>query len=162
MAARLCLGDIISAIAITEPDTGSDVAAIKAVRDGNEYVINGQKTFISCGIHSNLVIVAAKTDAMAAPKGEPRLRRRGHPRFHPGRQLKKMGRHSQDTAELIFEDCRVPVANLLGKEGKGFYYIMEKLQGERLVGCVMAQTMAEAMLDMTIKYCKEERSSASR
>jgi acyl-CoA dehydrogenase len=153
-------GDIITAIAMTEPDTGSDLAAIKtsAVRDGDAYILNGQKTFISNGIHADLVIVAAKTDVHAGAKGVSLICvEEGTPGFTRGRNLKKMGWHSQDTSELIFEDCRVPVANLLGKEGKGFFYMMEKLQGERLVACIMAQSLAEAMLDMTIKYCKERK-----
>ena len=153
-------GEIITAIAMTEPDVGSDLAAIKtsAVRDGDSYILNGQKTFISNGIHSNLVIVAAKTDVKAGAKGVSLICiEEGTPGFTRGRNLKKMGWHSQDTAELIFEDCRVPVSNLLGEEGKGFYYMMEKLQGERLVVCIMAQAMAEAMLDMTVKYSKERK-----
>jgi len=153
-------GDIVTAIAMTEPGTGSDLAAIRttAVRDGDEYVINGQKTFISIGIHCDLVIVAAKTDLKADPpfKGISLICvENGTPGFTKGRKLKKMGYHSQDTAELSFEDCRVPVSNLLGKEGNGFNYLMQKLQGERLVVSIMAQSMAESMLDMTIKYCKE-------
>lgn len=153
-------GDIVTAIAMTEPGTGSDLAAIRttAVRDGDEYVINGQKTFISLGIHCDLVIVAAKTDLKADPpfKGISLICvENGTPGFTKGRKLKKMGYHSQDTAELSFEDCRVPVSNLLGKEGSGFNYLMQKLQGERLVVSIMAQSMAEAMLDMTVKYCKE-------
>lgn len=153
-------GEIITAIAMTEPDTGSDLAAIKAsaLRDGDAYVLNGQKTFISNGINSNLVIVAAKTDVHAGAKGVSLICvEDGTPGFQRGRNLKKMGWHSQDTAELVFEDCRVPAGNLLGKEGKGFYYLMEKLQGERLVACIMAQSMAEAMLDMTIRYCRERK-----
>ncbi len=153
-------GEIITAIAMTEPDTGSDLAAIKtsAIRDGDAYILNGQKTFISNGINSNLVIVAAKTDTHAGAKGISLICvEDGTPGFKRGRNLKKMGWHSQDTAELIFEDCRVPAANLLGREGKGFYCLMEKLQGERLVACIMAQSMAEAMLDMTVRYCRERR-----
>jgi acyl-CoA dehydrogenase len=153
-------GDILTAVAMTEPGAGSDLAAIRttAVRDGDEYVINGQKTFISIGIHSDLVIVVAKTDLKANPpsKGISLICvEDGTPGFSKGRKLKKMGFHSQDTAELSFEDCRVPVSNLLGKEGKGFYCLMQKLQSERLVVSIMAQAMAEAMVEMTIKYCKE-------
>jgi len=151
-------GDIVTAIAMTEPGTGSDLAAIqtKAVREGDFYIINGQKTFISNGIHSNLVIVAARTVVNAETKGLSLICvEEGSPGFSRGRNLKKMGWHSQDTAELIFEDCMVPTINLLGDEGKGFHYLMEKLQGERLGVCIMAQAMAEAMLKMTIKYCKE-------
>ena len=153
-------GDIITAIAMTEPGAGSDLAAIRttAVRDGDEYVINGQKTFISNGILCDLVIVAAKTDPKANPpfKGISLICvEDGTPGFSKGRNLDKMGFHSQDTAEMSFEDCRVPVSNLLGGEGKGFSYLMQKLQAERLIVSVMAQALSEAMLDMTIKYCKE-------
>jgi acyl-CoA dehydrogenase len=153
-------GDIVTAVAMTEPGAGSDLAAMRttAVRDGNDYVINGQKTFISNGLNCDLVVVAVKTDTRANPpfKGvslicvEERT-----PGFSKGRKLDKMGFHSQDTAELNFEDCRVPASNLLGQEGKGFYFLMQKLQGERLVASIMAQSMAEAMLDMTVKYARE-------
>ena len=153
-------GNIITAIAMTEPGTGSDLAAIRAtaVRDGNEYIINGQKTFISNGINCDLVIVAVKTDTKAEPpfKGISLICvEDGAPGFEKGRNLDKMGFHSQDTAELTFVDCRVPVANLLGKEGQGFSFLMKKLQGERLIASVMAQSMAEAILQMTIKYSRE-------
>jgi acyl-CoA dehydrogenase len=153
-------GDIVTAIAMTEPSTGSDLAAIRttASRDGDEYVINGPKTFISNGIHCDLVIVAVKTNPKANPpfKGISLICvENGIPGFSKGRNLEKMGYHSQDTAELNFEDCRVPVSNLLGEEGKGFYYLMQKLQAERIFVSVVAQSMSEAMLDMTIKYCQE-------
>ncbi len=150
-------GEILTAIAMTEPGTGSDLAAVRtsAVRDGDHYVLNGQKTFISLGILSDLVIVVAKTDPKAGRKGVSLLCvESGTPGFSRGRKLDKMGWRSQDTAELFFEDCRVPVSNLLGEEGKGFYYLMQKLQQERLVASLMAQSMAEAMLDMTVGYCK--------
>ena len=145
---------------MTEPGTGSDLAAIRAtaIRDGNEYIINGQKTFISNGINCDLVIVAVKTDTKAEPpfKGISLICvEDGTPGFEKGRNLDKMGFHSQDTAELSFVDCRVPVTNLLGKEGQGFSFLMKKLQGERLIASVMAQSMAEAMLQMTIKYSRE-------
>ena len=153
-------GDIILSLAMTEPNTGSDLAAIRtrAVRDGDYYIINGQKTFISNGINSNLVVVACRTSAeVESPKKGISLIcvEEGTPGFEKGRNLDKMGFKSQDTAELIFNDCRVPVSNLLGEEGRGFYYMMEKLQQERLVLTLLAQALAEAMLDMTIKYCKE-------
>jgi len=151
-------GDIITAVAMTEPGTGSDLAAVRttAIREGNQYVINGQKTFISIGIHCDLVIVVVKTDTTAGTRGISLVCvEDGTPGFTRGQNLKKMGFHSQDTAELIFEDCAVPVSNLLGEEGKGFYYLMQKLQGERLIASIMAQSMAEAMLDMTVKYCRE-------
>ena len=124
-------GEIITAIAMTEPGAGSDLAALRstAVKDGDQYVINGQKTFISNGLCSNLVIVAAKTDTSAGYKGISLICvEEGAPGFSRGRRLDKMGLHAADTAELVFEDCRVPVSNLLGQEGKGFYYMMQKLQ----------------------------------
>lgn len=151
-------GQILTAIAMTEPDTGSDLAAIRAtaIRQGDHYVLNGRKTFISLGIHADLVIVVAKTDPKAGRRGVSLLCvESGTPGFGRGRKLDKMGWRSQDTAELFFEDCRVPVSNLLGEEGKGFYYLMQKLQQERLMASIMAQSMAEAMLDMTVKYCRE-------
>ena len=153
-------GDMIAAVAMTEPDTGSDLAAIRttAVRNGNEYVINGAKTFISSGLLADLVIVACKTDPRANPphRGISLIVvERDTPGFLRGRKLDKMGLQSQDTSELIFEDCRVPVSNLLGKENAGFIYLMEKLQQERLVCSIMAQGMAERMLQYTTEYCRE-------
>lgn len=151
-------GETITAIAMTEPNAGSDLAALRtsARRDGDDYILNGQKTFISNGLNSNLVIVAAKTDPAAGYKGVSLICvEEGAPGFSRGRKLDKMGMHSQDTAELVFEDCRVPVVNLLGEEGKGFRYLMEKLQRERLFSVTGSQAMAEAMLAMTLKYCKE-------
>ena len=121
-------------------------------------MINGQKTFITNGIHSDVIIVACKTDPQASPphKGVSLLLiERDTPGFSRGRKLNKVGMHSQDTAELIFEDARVPVTNLLGEEGKGFTYLMTKLQQERLVACLNALVAAEDMLQLTIKYVKE-------
>lgn len=155
-------GEIITAIAMTEPGTGSDLANIKtnAVLEGDHYRLNGEKTFITNGIHSDLVIVACKTD----PKAEPKHKgvsllvvERGNPGFSRGKKLNKVGLHSQDTAELIFEDCLVPKENLLGQEGKGFLYLMEKLQQERLVVAIAAQVAAEEMLEMTIEYVKTRK-----
>jgi acyl-CoA dehydrogenase len=151
-------GEIITAIAMTEPNAGSDLAAIRtnAIKDGNDFVINGQKTFISNGLNSNLVIVAVKTDPSAGYKGISLICvEEGTPGFSKGRKLNKMGMHSNDTAELFFDDCRVPASHLLGEEGKGFHYMMQKLQRERLFSVIHSQAMAEAMLDLTIKYCKE-------
>jgi acyl-CoA dehydrogenase len=152
-------GDLITAIAMTEPGAGSDLANIKttAFRDGDHYVINGQKTFITNGIQSDLVLVACRTDPKAVPahKGISLLLvERDTPGFNRGRRLVKMGLHSQDTAELFFEDCRVPADHLLGQEGKGFAYMMEKLQQERLVVVIAAQVAAEEMLKSTIDYVK--------
>jgi acyl-CoA dehydrogenase len=151
-------GETITAIAMTEPNTGSDLAAIKttAVRDGDHYVINGQKTFISNGILCDLVIVAAKTDPESRHGGVSLIVvENGTPGFEKGRKLDKMGMHSQDTSELHFSDCRVPTDNLLGQEGQGFYYLMEKLQQERLVCAIGAQAGIEVVLEETIRYTQE-------
>jgi acyl-CoA dehydrogenase len=151
-------GEIITALAMTEPGAGSDLAALRttAVRDADHYIINGQKTFISNGLCSNLVVVAAKTDAGAGYKGISLICvEEGTPGFSRGRRLEKMGLHAADTAELVFEDCRVPAANLLGQEGKGFYYMMQKLQRERLMSVIGSVAMAEGMLALTVKYTKE-------
>jgi len=158
-----CLrGDIITAIGMTEPGAGSDLAQIKttATKVGDHYIINGQKTFITNGIHADLIIVACKTDPNANPahKGISLLLVESDtPGFSRGRKLNKVGMHSQDTAELIFEDARVPVANLLGEEGKGFSYMMNKLQRERIISTLRSQVMAEEMLSITLAYVKERR-----
>jgi acyl-CoA dehydrogenase len=156
---RCVTGELITAIAMTEPGTGSDLANIKttAKLDGDHYILNGQKTFITNGIQSDLILVACKTDPHAVPKHKGvslLLVERDNPGFSRGRKLNKVGLHSQDTAELIFEDCRVPKENLLGEEGKGFLYMMDKLQQERLLVAIAAQTAAEVMLQGTIDYVK--------
>jgi acyl-CoA dehydrogenase len=152
-------GDIITAIAMTEPNTGSDLAAIRttAVEQGGEIVFNGQKTFISNGINCDLLILAAKDPAVANPHQavDLFLVEAGTPGFEKGRQIKKIGWHSQDTAELYFTDCRVPAENRLGEKGTGFLKLMLKLQQERLMCAIGAQAGAELMLELTIKYCKE-------
>lgn len=155
-----CLnGDLITAIAMTEPGTGSDLGSIKttAVKDRDHYIINGEKTFITNGIQSDLILVACKTDPNVNDhKGISLIVvERDTVGFKRGKKLDKVGLHSQDTAELIFEDAKVPASNLLGEEGKGFYYLMEKLQQERLVVAIAAQVAAEKMLELTIKYTKE-------
>lgn len=155
-------GDIITAVAMTEPKVGSDLASIgtTAVKDGDHYIINGQKTFISNGIHSDLIVVACKTnpDAKPAHRGISLiLVEQNTPGFSRGRKLEKVGMRSQDTAELFFEDVRVPVDNLLGEEGKGFYYLMNKLQQERIISVLRAQVMAEKMLGLTLQYVKERK-----
>lgn len=152
-------GQIITAIAMSEPGAGSDLAQIKttAVKEGDHYIINGEKTFISNGISANLIVVACKTDPHAVPahKGVSLFLVEGDtPGFSRGRKLKKMGQHSQDTAELIFEDVVIPAGNLLGEEGKGFYYLMHKLQQERIMAALGAQVAAEQMLQLTIEYVK--------
>jgi acyl-CoA dehydrogenase len=156
---KCATGEIITAIAMTEPGTGSDLANIKttAVLDGDHYIVNGSKTFITNGIHSDLIVVACKTDPNANPKHKGvslLVIERDSPGFSRGRKLNKVGLHSQDTAELIFEDCVVPKENLLGEEGKGFVYLMDKLQQERLLVAIAAQTASEVMLNQTIDYVK--------
>ena len=151
-------GELITAIAMTEPGTGSDLAGIAttAVRDGDEYVLNGSKTFITNGINSDLVIVAAKTDPTQRHTGMSLLVvERGMPGFERGRNLEKIGMHSQDTAELFFNDVRVPVANLLGEEGKAFTYLTANLAQERLSIAVSGVAGARAALGWTLDYVKE-------
>ncbi|NRG45886.1 acyl-CoA dehydrogenase family protein [Bacillus sp. CRN 9] len=155
-------GEIITAIAMTEPGAGSDLASISttAKLEGDTYIVNGAKTFITNGIHSDLVIVACKTDPNAQPKhkGISLIAiERDTPGFSRGRKLEKVGLHCQDTAELIFEDCLVPKENLIGEEGMGFKYLMQKLQQERLVVAIAAQVAAEEMLRLTIDYVKERQ-----
>jgi acyl-CoA dehydrogenase len=155
-------GDYVTAVAMTEPGTGSDLAAIAstAVRDGDHYVINGAKTFISNGILCDLCIVAAKTD----PRPEHAHQgislfvvEAGTPGFIKGKKLAKMGMASQDTSELAFEDCRVPAANRLGDEGAGFLMLMRKLQQERLVVALGSQAAAEQVLKDTLAYVTERK-----
>ena len=151
-------GTLITAIAMTEPGTGSDLAGITttAVRDGDEYVLNGSKTFITNGINSDLVVVAAKTDPTARHAGVSLLVvERGMAGFERGRNLDKIGMHSQDTAELFFTDVRVPVANLLGDEGKGFHYLTANLAQERLSIAVSGVATARAALGWAVDYVKE-------
>lgn len=153
-------GDILMAIAMTEPGAGSDLQAVrtKAIRDGDGYLINGQKTFITNGHCSDVVIVVCKTDPDAKPahKGISLIAvEAGTPGFTKSRKLRKMGLHISDTAELVFEDCRVPRENLIGEEGRGFSYLMQKLQQERLVVAIRAQVAAEVMLEQTIAYCRD-------
>jgi acyl-CoA dehydrogenase len=155
-------GELITAIAMTEPGAGSDLAGIRtaAVRDGDHYILNGEKTFITNGIHADLAVVVCKTDPAAKPayKGISLLVvERGTPGFSRGKKLDKVGLRSQDTAELIFDDAYVPVQNLLGEEGKGFYYLMNKLQQERLIVGIAAQIAAEEMLKLTIEYVQNRK-----
>ena len=152
-------GDIITAVAMTEPNAGSDLAKIKttAAEDGEHIVLNGQKTFISNGINCDLLIVAARDPAVQQEHQavDLYLVEAGTPGFEKGKQIKKIGWHSQDTAELYFTDCRIPKKNRLGDKGSGFLKLMMKLQQERLVCAMAAVIAAEYMLDFTIKYCKE-------
>jgi len=153
-------GEIVTALGMTEPGTGSDLAAIQtsAVRDGDDYVINGSKTFISNGQLCDLVVLAVKTDPdpANAHKGISLVVvEAGRKGFVKGKRLHKMGMASQDTSELFFEDCRVPVGNRLGAEGAGFMMMMQKLQQERLCVAIGAVAGAEQVLHDTIAYCKE-------
>src|SRR5882757_1660698 len=155
-------GELVTALAMTEPGTGSDLAALTttAVRDGDDFVINGSKTFISNGQLCDLVIVAARTDPdpANAHKGISMfIVEAGRKGFAKGRRLAKMGMASQDTSELFFEDCRVPAAHLLGVEGGGFMMMMQKLQQERLCVAIGAVAAAEQVLKDTIAYTKERK-----
>ncbi|GGO06056.1 acyl-CoA dehydrogenase [Microbispora rosea subsp. aerata] len=151
-------GELITAIGMTEPGAGSDLQGIRttAVREGDHYVVNGQKTFITNGINSDLVVVVAKTDPSAGARGISLLVvERGMEGFTRGRNLEKVGMHAQDTAELFFENVRVPVANLLGgEEGQGFFQLMNNLPQERLSIAVAAVAAAETVLEETIEYCR--------
>jgi len=151
-------GDLIVSIAMTEPDTGSDVAAITttAVESGDEVVINGSKIFITNGINCDLAVVAAKDPAIKKPLEAISLYvvETGTPGFEKGKKLDKMGMHTQDTAELFFNNCCVPVKNRLGEKGKGFYLLMQKLQQERLVLSTTAMVAAEYILEKTMEYYK--------
>ncbi|MDG6106366.1 acyl-CoA dehydrogenase family protein [Dactylosporangium aurantiacum] len=152
-----CRGELITAIAMTEPGAGSDLQGLRttAVRDGEHYVLNGQKTFISNGILADLVIVVARTDPSAGHRGFSLLAvERGMPGFERGRNLEKIGQKAQDTAELFFTDVRVPAANLLGEEGKGFQYLMRNLPLERLSIAVAAMAAAEAVFELTLEHCR--------
>lgn len=154
-------GDIITAVAMTEPNTGSDLAAIRttAVEDGDHVVINGQKTFISSGMSCDMVVMAVKNPFAEAPHKaiDLYLVEADTPGFERGKNMDKMGWHCQDTAELFFNECRVPQTNRLGMKGGGFIMLMEKLQQERLVTSIGAQTHAEVMLESTLKYCREHQ-----
>jgi acyl-CoA dehydrogenase len=155
-------GTAICAIAVTEPDAGSDVAAIRttAVKDSNDWVLNGQKTFISNGCCADIIIVAAKTDpkCVDAHKGISLfIVEKGTHGFTAGGRLEKMGTHACDTTELFFEDCRIPARNLLGEEGSGFKAIMKNFQKERLMAAVMSIACCEQMISDTIQYVKERK-----
>ncbi len=153
-------GEIILAIAMTEPGTGSDLKAVRttAVRDGDEYVINGSKTFISNGLIADLIIVVCKTDPAAGAKGISLIAveatRAG---FRRGRKLDKVGQYAQDTAELFFDNVRVPVGNRLGEEGKGFAYLMGELPQERFTIAIGAAARLERALENTLDYVKDRR-----
>jgi acyl-CoA dehydrogenase len=155
-------GDVLLGIAMTEPGTGSDLANVQttARRDGDHWVLNGAKTFISNGQIGDLFVVVAKTDPQATPAHSGislLLVEAGTPGFVKGKKLDKLGLRGQDTSELFFEDCRVPAANLLGGEGKGFKLLMQKLQQERLVIAITAMASCQRALEDTMAYVKERR-----
>ena len=156
----LCIsGDMITAVAMTEPNTGSDLASIRttAVEDGDDLIINGQKTFISNGINCDLVVLAVKDPTVESPHQamDLVLVEAGTPGFEKGKKIDKIGWRSQDTAEMFFTDCRIPKSNRLGEKGDGFTMLMQKLQPERLICAIMAVAAAENVLEMTIRYTKE-------
>jgi long-chain-acyl-CoA dehydrogenase len=155
-----CSGEIITAIAMSEPGAGSDLAGIRttAVRDGDSYVINGQKTFITNGEHADLVIVVAKTEPERGAHGVSLLAvERGTAGFTRGRRLDKVGLKANDTAELFFDGCRVPADNLIGSAGGGFYHLMANLPRERLSIAVAAVAACERMLADTLTYVRERQ-----
>jgi len=155
---RMARGEIIGAIAMTEPGMGSDLKSVRttARRDNAGYVLNGSKTFITNGQNAGLVIVVAKTDPAAGRKGISLLCvEEGTPGFTKGRTLEKVGLHAQDTSELFFDDVHVPAANLLGEEGQGFRYLMHELAQERLMIALRAAASMETMLVATVAYTRE-------
>jgi acyl-CoA dehydrogenase len=159
---RLASGELVGAIAMTEPGIGSDLQGVRtcAVKRGNGYVLNGSKTFITNGQHANLVIVVAKTDPKAGAKGVSLMvvETDGAPGFRRGRKLKKMGLNAADTSELFFDDVALPAESLLGtEEGQGFAQLMTELPQERLIVAVHAQAMIERALALTIAYVKERQ-----
>jgi len=155
-------GELIGAIAMTEPGTGSDLASIqtKAVLKDGKWILNGQKTFISNGLNADLIVVVARTDTIA-DKAHAGISlfvvERTSKGFSRGKKLNKMGLHAQDTAELIFEDCEIPEANLLGKRGEGFLYLMKNLGIERLGIAVMSLAQARGAFELTLQYIKERK-----
>jgi acyl-CoA dehydrogenase len=157
---KMVSGEWVGAIAMTEPNTGSDLKAVRstAVRDGDAYVLNGSKTYITNGASADFVIVVTKTDPAIGTKGISLLIVDADaPGFERGRRLDKIGQHSSDTAELFFRDVRVPAENLVGQEGRGFAYLMAQLPQERLAVAIEAQAAAQRALDEAIAFTKERK-----
>ena len=151
----MCAGEIIGAIAMTEPSAGSDLQGMRsrAVRDGDSYVLNGQKTFISNGQLADLVITVCKTDPHAGAKGMSLfVTERGDAGFTRGRNLEKVGWHAQDTSELFYSDVRLPADRLLGEENRAFKYLMQELAQERLIVAIRSATTLETALSNTVTY----------
>ncbi|WP_291214171.1 acyl-CoA dehydrogenase family protein [Hydrogenophaga sp.] len=158
---KLATGEMVGAIAMSEPAAGSDLQGVKSTAikqaDGS-YLLNGSKTFITNGWHADLVIVVAKTDPSAGAKGTSLLLvERGMPGFEKGKRLKKLGMKAQDTSELFFDNVKVPAGNLLGGEGKGFICLMEQLPWERLQIAIGAVAAAQAAIDWTVEYTKDRK-----
>jgi alkylation response protein AidB-like acyl-CoA dehydrogenase len=156
----ICAGELITAIAMTEPGIGSDLASMTttAIRDGDHYIVNGSKTFITNGINADLVVTAVKTDPAQRHRGMSLLvLERGMEGFERGRNLEKIGMHAQDTAELFFNDVRVPIENRLGDEGTGFVQLVTNLPQERLSIAVTGVAAARAAFDRTLAYAKERQ-----
>ncbi len=158
---KMASGEAVGAIAMTEPNTGSDLQNVRttAIRDGDEYVINGAKTYITNGQHAGLVIVVAKTDPSEGAKGISLIVVEDTDKgFAKGRNLKKLGHHAADTSELFFDDCRVPVDRRLGvEEGKGFYQLMQQLPQERLSIAQGGVASMERAIDLTVDFVKERK-----
>ena len=157
---KMATGEMIGAIAMTEPGAGSDLQGVRttAARDGEHYLLNGSKTFITNGMHCDLVIVVAKTDPTAGSKGISLFvvdtTMAG---FTKGRRLHKMGMSAQDTSELFFDNVRVPAQNLLGEEGRGFVYLMQELPWERLQIAITAMAASHAALEWTVQYARDRK-----
>lgn len=153
-------GEMVAALGVTEPGAGSDVAGLRttAVRDGDDFVINGSKIFITNGVRADFITLAVRTEKSSRHQGISLfIVPTDTPGFSVGRKLNKVGHWSSDTAELIFEDVRVPRENMLGEEGKGFYEVMKNFQGERLVGSIFPVAFAALVLEETIRYVKDRK-----
>jgi alkylation response protein AidB-like acyl-CoA dehydrogenase len=162
---KMISGEAIAAIAMTEPGTGSDLQAVRtsATRSGDDYVINGSKTYISNGQTADFVVLIVKTDPDAGAKGLSLiLVEAGTPGFERGRKLDKIGQNPADTSELFFDDCRVPQTNLLGDEGKGFGYLMNNLPQERLTIAIFAQASAQRAFDEAVNFTRERQAFGRR
>jgi len=157
---KMVSGEVLGAIAMTEPGAGSDLAGMStsAVRDGDDWILNGSKVFITNGIYADLVIVCAKTDPSAGAKGISLfLVDTSLPGFNRGKSIRKIGQHSSDTAELFFENMRIPANALLGEEGKGFIYLMEELPRERLGVASQAVGAADGAITLAVDYTKDRK-----
>mgnify|MGYP003700559957 FL=1 len=162
---KMVSGELIGAIAMSEPGAGSDLQGVKtnAVKDGDHYILNGSKTFITNGQNADIVIVVAKTDPSKGAKGTSLLIvEEGMEGFQKGKNLKKVGMKAQDTSELFFQDVKVPVENLIGDEGMGFIYLMQELPQERLGIAINGLAMAESAFEHTLEYVKERKAFGQR